>query len=240
MTNNPDEFLEFEIIPSKGCPLKFKKGTGCWVLEYCPLYGVGISKDYNIVLEAITGLFPDVKKELQKSLRRRKKFNLLAKNTKHPFVIGDKLIIKHHPHVSWEAIRGGEFTQYEKDRIDFTEIVAIITKDDARIPILRLKTIMSTTLDSPIIQQSIIDDINELKEYKIRIFNNDINSFEEVANILSQTLNINYTKAMEYAVLVDKAGLADVYYGRENDCHEKAKKIHSIGIVTEVLPSDIS
>lgn len=99
---------------------------------------------------------------------------------------------------------------------------------------------MSTTLDSPAVKQSIIDDINKLKEYKIRIFNNDINSFEEVANILSQTLNINYSKAMSYAVLVDQTGFADVYYGRENDCHEKAKKIHSIGVATEVLPSDNS
>ncbi|MBS1722818.1 MAG: ATP-dependent Clp protease adaptor ClpS [Armatimonadetes bacterium] len=67
------------------------------------------------------------------------------------------------------------------------------------------------------------------------IYNNSHNTFEEVIQVLCRTLGITEDSAELHAWDAHLRGEASVYFSSsESDCQEKADKIASIGMRTEV------
>ncbi len=89
---------------------------------------------------------------------------------------------------------------------------------------------MSTTLPNP------VDSNEDCKsdEYCIIVYNNDVNTFDEVISILCKTLQIDQFRAEMYAWDIHLLGLARVYYGSSTDCENRAAIIGRIGLQTEV------
>jgi ATP-dependent Clp protease adapter protein ClpS len=88
-------------------------------------------------------------------------------------------------------------------------------------------TILPNPVDSN--QENDSDD-----EYCIICYNNETNTFDQVIAILSSALNIDIHRAEMHAWDIHLLGKANVYYGSQADCEQKAKVISSIGIKTEV------
>lgn len=88
----------------------------------------------------------------------------------------------------------------------------------------------SITLPNPV-------DSNEdcqSDEYCIIVYNNDVNTFQEVIAILCLALQIDRQRAEMHAWDVHLLGSARVHYGSETDCQSRAEIISKIGIRTEV------
>jgi len=89
----------------------------------------------------------------------------------------------------------------------------------------------STILPNPVDSN---EDLEHSDEYCIIVYNNDVNTFEEVISILCLALQITRDRAELYAWDVHLLGQARVYYGSSIDCEYRAAIISKIGIRTEV------
>jgi len=96
---------------------------------------------------------------------------------------------------------------------------------------------------APLLEKPAIVEVPKLmedfsKSHKIIVYNNDFNTFSEVTRILCTALGINADSARFFTFEIDQKGLADVYWGSEEDCIAKAEIISSIGITTEVTEAE--
>jgi ATP-dependent Clp protease adaptor protein ClpS len=74
------------------------------------------------------------------------------------------------------------------------------------------------------------------KRWKVVIFNNDTNSFDDVIGILIQATGCDLQEAMIETWEADTYGHADVHFANQDECRGAAKVISSIGVKTEVCP----
>ena len=74
--------------------------------------------------------------------------------------------------------------------------------------------------------------------WKVKVYNNDFNTFDEVANILMIATRCSLDEAAMETWEIDHLGYSVVHYATQNECEVVATTISSIGIRTEVLPED--
>ena len=88
----------------------------------------------------------------------------------------------------------------------------------------------SITLPNP------IDSTKDYKsdEYCIVVYDNDVNTFQEVIAILCLALQIDENRAEIHAWDIHLLGSSRVHYGSSTDCQDRAEIISKIGIRAEV------
>jgi hypothetical protein len=72
------------------------------------------------------------------------------------------------------------------------------------------------------------------KDWIVTVYNNDVNTYEEVISILILATACSFDEAYLEAWEIDHLGRSVVHYGRETDCHKVAEIIGKIGIRVEV------
>jgi ATP-dependent Clp protease adapter protein ClpS len=91
---------------------------------------------------------------------------------------------------------------------------------------------MSTVLDVPVLNDQDLDEIKIYEDtpFEIIVFNNETNSFKEVAEILQKALPCTIEQGYAFAKNIHDFGQSRVYTGSEKDCKEKAEIIRTIGV----------
>lgn len=72
------------------------------------------------------------------------------------------------------------------------------------------------------------------REWIVTVFNNDVNTYDEVITILILATGCTFDEAYMEAWEVDHLGRSVVHHGKETDCHKAADIISKIGIRVEV------
>ncbi|MCB1140482.1 MAG: ATP-dependent Clp protease adaptor ClpS [Leptospiraceae bacterium] len=72
--------------------------------------------------------------------------------------------------------------------------------------------------------------------FRVRIMDNDYNTYEQVIRICMKALSIGFEEALQIALAVDHNGHADVFHGDETSARQVAAVISSIGIEVRVEP----
>lgn len=72
--------------------------------------------------------------------------------------------------------------------------------------------------------------------FRVRIIDNDYNTYEQVIRICMKALSIGFEDALQIALAVDHNGQADVFQGDEGSARQVAEVIASIGIEVRVEP----
>lgn len=93
-----------------------------------------------------------------------------------------------------------------------------------------------TIKTAPEVSPSIIESIEQLKspEWKITVFDNNYNTYEEVITILILATGCGFDEAHAEAWEIDHYGKCIVHRGPESECQIAAKLISRIGIQVEV------
>ena len=97
------------------------------------------------------------------------------------------------------------------------------------------------TIDHEVVSKGIIDFINELgdisdssdtsgESWRVVVFNNETNSFQEVIDILVVAIRCSTEKAEAFASEIHHRGLSVVYMGSKIRCEKISSIIATIGI----------
>jgi ATP-dependent Clp protease adaptor protein ClpS len=90
----------------------------------------------------------------------------------------------------------------------------------------------------PLVSPSIIRDIQEAGEYVVVIFNNDVNSFDQVIAVLMHATECDLQEASLEAWEAHTFGAAKVHHAPQHECRHVARIISAIGVLTEVRRED--
>ncbi len=71
--------------------------------------------------------------------------------------------------------------------------------------------------------------------YRVRIIDNDTNTYSQVIDICMEALNISWQEGFHIALAVDNNGFADVFEGSLPEAEAVASVIRRIGITVEIL-----
>lgn len=74
--------------------------------------------------------------------------------------------------------------------------------------------------------------------WKVTVFNNDHNTYEEVVNVLMDATGCDLDEAYIETWEVDHYGKSDVHFARQGECERIAQIIAKIGIEVEVRQED--
>jgi hypothetical protein len=91
---------------------------------------------------------------------------------------------------------------------------------------------MSQTLVAPLQDQT----IEGSGRWMVVIYNNELNTFEEVIGVLMRATGCGYDEAAIEAWEAHTYGKAPVHFSTKTECRRTAETISSIGVQTEVLP----
>lgn len=94
-------------------------------------------------------------------------------------------------------------------------------------------------METIVIQQSILDQINSIDgtDYEVVVWNNNTNTFEEVAGVLIMAIKCSPPRALELTMQIDRYGSATVFTGAKPTCETIAKIISIIGIKVTIEES---
>lgn len=87
-------------------------------------------------------------------------------------------------------------------------------------------------LDRPELDQS--QQSQAQKHWIVTVFNNEINTYDEVMNILMIATNCSVDEAYMETWEIDHLGQSVVHFGKEKECSAVAEVIRTIGIRVEV------
>lgn len=95
----------------------------------------------------------------------------------------------------------------------------------------RLKLALPGTIESP---RSIEEPIGGGERWKVTVFDNDVNTYEEVIEVLIMATGCCREEAYCEAWEIDHFGKSDVHFGGHEECQGVAKLVGTIGIEVAV------
>lgn len=90
------------------------------------------------------------------------------------------------------------------------------------------------TISNPLIAEGILRDIEEAGDYVVVIFNNPINTMEEVIAVLMHATECDMQEAALETWEAHTYGTAKVHFSTQFECEHVARMIAMIGVTTEV------
>jgi ATP-dependent Clp protease adaptor protein ClpS len=88
------------------------------------------------------------------------------------------------------------------------------------------------TIERPV---EVVDDgTGHAHHWVVTVFNNDVNTYDEVMNILMKATSCSEDEAAMETWEIDRLGKSVVHFGKEEECQQAANVIATIGIRVEV------
>jgi ATP-dependent Clp protease adaptor protein ClpS len=91
-------------------------------------------------------------------------------------------------------------------------------------------------MSAPVLDPVEVDDISYSGRWMVIMFNNPLNTFEEVIMILMVATECSMDEAELETWEAHLRGKAPVHFASKEECNRVSKIISSIGVVTEVQP----
>lgn len=89
---------------------------------------------------------------------------------------------------------------------------------------------------APVLDPEAIDDVSKSGRWMVVMFNNPLNTFDEVIMIVMIATQCDQDEAELETWEAHLRGKAPVHFAIKEECERVSKIISSIGVVTEVLP----